>query len=49
MGFDCVRSSFIAFTGCNPWFLPASGDPKHSVAQNTRHVNYGTGLPWWGA
>ena len=49
MGSDRVRSSFIAFIGCNPWFLLASGDPKHSVAQDARYVTYGTGLPCWGA
>ena len=49
MGSDRVRSSFIAFIGCNPWFLLASGDPKHSVAQNARHVTLGTGLPKQGA
>ena len=49
MGSDRVRSSFIAFIGCNPWFLLASGHPKHSVAQDARHVTIGTGLPFWGA
>ena len=42
MGFDCVRSSFIAFTGCNPWILPASGDTKHSVALDTGSFPNGT-------
>ena len=49
MGSDRVRSSFIAFIGCNPWFLLASGDPKHSVAQNAGTATLGTGLPWLGA
>ena len=49
MGSVRVRCSFIAFIGCNPWFLLASGDPKHSVAQDARRVTFGTGLPWQGA
>ena len=49
MGSHRVSSSFIAFIGCNHWFLLASGDPKHSVAQTAWHVTHGTGLPSWSA
>jgi len=44
MGFDCVRSSFIAFTGCNPWILPASGNTKYSVALGAGSFSNGTAL-----